>query len=72
LEVPFPPARREIKEKDLLLGWRRPMLLHASLMIGFDLSEFGFLLRRQNLHNFGLDASVLDLKLDHGLGILRC
>jgi len=47
------------------------VLAHASLVIGLNLSQFGFLIGSQNLHDFGLDALVLDLQLDHGLRVLR-
>lgn len=47
------------------------MLIHTRLMTSFELSQFGFLIGGQNLHDLGLDASVRDLKFDHGLRVLR-
>jgi hypothetical protein len=43
---------------------------HAGLVIGLDLSQLGFLIGGQNLHDFGLDAGVFDLEFDQGLRIL--
>src|SRR5260370_34310218 len=47
------------------------VFLHVLLMLGLELSQFGFLIGGQNLHHFGLDAGVLDFAFDHGLSMLR-
>ena len=43
------------------------MLSHVGFVTGLKLRQFGFLIGGQNLHDFGLDALVLDLQLNHGL-----
>jgi len=61
----------EIPPLKKLVGRRCLMLAHARFVIGLDLSQFCFLIRRQNLHDFRFDALVFDLEIDHGLRILR-
>lgn len=46
------------------------MVVHTRLVLGLDLLIFRFLIRRQNLHHFRLDAGVFDLEIDRGLGVL--
>jgi hypothetical protein len=47
------------------------VLAHTSLVAGLDFSHLGFLIRRQNRHDFGPDACMRNLEFDNGLGILR-
>ncbi len=67
--VPFlTRMERDIRE-NLFLRWGS-VLSHVGFVTGLKLCEFGFLIGRQNLHDFGLDALVLDLQLNHGLRVL--
>ena len=46
------------------------MLSHVRLVLGLKLRELRLLICSEELHNFGLDALVLDLHFDHGWSIL--
>jgi hypothetical protein len=47
------------------------VFLHVLLMLGLELSKLRFLIGRQDLDHFGLNAGVLDFDFDHGLSMLR-
>jgi hypothetical protein len=71
VSVSRPKERDPRQKRKLIRGRRRSVLAHARFVIGLDLSQFSFLIGRQNLHYFRLDALVFNLQLDHGLRVLR-
>jgi hypothetical protein len=46
------------------------VVFHAGLVLGLELLILCFLIGGEDLEHLGLDAGVLDLEFDHGLGIL--